>query len=62
MDNRRSSYVTPRWVKVFGIVVIVVLLSVGIHLIGMSFFGHAFGGHAGNAPSPGVHEHGRQHS
>jgi hypothetical protein len=68
MDREASSvqgyeptHDTPRWVKVFGIVVIVlVLLSVSLHLVGGGLPGHALGGHGGHAPRSTTTEHGAQ--
>jgi hypothetical protein len=39
--DRGSTYSTPRWVKVFGIIVIILVLLFGIlHLTGNSLGGH----------------------
>jgi hypothetical protein len=44
--DRESTTGTPRWVKVFGIIAIVlVLLFVALHLTGRGFGGHT--GHGG---------------
>ncbi|MCY9693407.1 hypothetical protein [Paenibacillus alginolyticus] len=49
-----SSSSTPRWVKVFGIIAIVlVLFLVILHLTG-----RGFGGHGGHTPSSSVIEQG----
>lgn len=56
-----STHSTPRWVKVFGITVIVLLLLfVGLHVIGRSLLGHAFGGHGDHVPPSSATEHGLQ--
>ncbi len=56
-----STYATPRWVKMFGIVVIVlVLLFISLHLVGGGLLGHTMGGHGGYAPRPTATELGAQ--
>jgi hypothetical protein len=50
--DRSSTTGAPRWVKVFGIVILVlVLLVVLLHLTGNSLGGHD--AHRGHAPAPG---------
>ncbi len=56
-----STYSTPRWVKMFGVTAIVLLLLfIGQHLIGGSFLGHMSGGHGDHAPRSTATEHGAQ--
>jgi hypothetical protein len=51
-------YSTPRWVKVFGITVIaLLLLAVGLHVIGGELLGYTFGGHGEHASPSGPTEH-----
>ena len=55
-SDHRSSTATPRWVKVFGITVVaLLLLFIGLHLIGGSLLGHTFG-----APPSSATDHGMQ--
>lgn len=54
----RATASTPRWVKVSGIIVVLLLLLVSLHLIGRSFLGHTLGGHGGDAPRSSATEHG----
>jgi hypothetical protein len=57
----RSSTATPRWVKVFGITVIVLLLLlIGLHLIGGSFARHGGGEHGDRALRSSVAEYGHR--
>jgi hypothetical protein len=51
---------TPRWVKVFGFIVIALLLFIGLHLVGGSLLGHAFSGYDGHAPPFSATDHGRE--
>ena len=54
---------TPRWVKVFGIIALVlVLLFVILHLTGRGLGGHSYGGHmhGDHSPPSSVTEHGVQ--
>ncbi len=61
MHDRGSTDHTPRWVKVFGIMTIaLLLLFVGLHLIGMSLLGHVSGGHGDHAPLSSATEHDQQ--
>ena len=51
MHHRGSPHSTPRWVKLFGIIVItLLLLFVSLHFVGRSLLGHALGGHGDHAP------------
>lgn len=61
MDSHGSVQSTPRWVKVSGIVVAVVLLLFILHIFAMKYFDHTFGMHGGDAPTAGVQRHDRQH-
>jgi hypothetical protein len=58
-DNQTTASTPPSmplWVKVFGIIAIVlVLLFVGMHLTGMGLGGHMMGNHT---MPPGAAEHG----
>ena len=59
-DHRRGT-ATPRWVKMFGITIIVLLLLfIGLHLVGGSFPGHGFGEHRDHALHSSAAEHGHQ--
>ena len=59
-SDHESAPSMPRWVKMFGIVFIVlVLLLVILHLTGGGFKGHTPGGHT---PPASVIEHGVQQS
>ena len=61
MHHRGSPHSTPRWVKLFGIIVItLLLLFVSLHFVGRSLLGHALGGHADHAPPSSAIEHGQQ--
>jgi hypothetical protein len=56
MHGHGPTHSSPRWVKVFGITVIVLLLLfIGLHLIGGSLLGHTFG-----APPSSATDHGMQ--
>ena len=60
-SDHRLSTATPRWVKVFGITVVaLLLLFIGLHLIGRSFPGHGFGEHGNHALHSSAAEHGHQ--
>ena len=59
MHGHGSSQSTPRWVKVFGIIVIaLLLLLVSLHLIDRSLLGHSVGGHDDHEPSSRATERG----
>jgi len=61
MHGHGSTHSTPRWVKVFGIIVIVLLvLFVSMHLIGRSNLGYTLGGHGEHALPSSAPEHGLQ--
>lgn len=49
MPNRETTTSTPRWVKVFGIVALVVVLLVVILLLTRGSGGHGPGRHTGGA-------------
>ena len=52
MHGHGSSQSAPRWVKVFGIIIVaLLLLLVILHLIGRSLLGHSVGGHGDHEPS-----------
>ena len=58
MHGHASTHSTPRWVKVFGIAIIALLVVfVGVHLIGRNPLGHMFGGHGDHTPPPSATEH-----
>jgi hypothetical protein len=60
-SDHRSSTATPRWVKVFGITfVALLLLFIGLHLIGGSFPGHGFGERGDHALHSSAAELGHQ--
>jgi len=54
--DRGSTILTPRWVKVFGITVIVLVLLFGI----LHLTGNSLGGPGGHTPPYSVTEHGVQ--
>jgi hypothetical protein len=59
-DHHGSAHRTPRWVKLAGIIVVVLLLLFSsLHLIGRSFLGHALGGHGSQALPSSATEHER---
>lgn len=60
MQDRDASEGTPRWVKVTGIVTIVLLLLfTSLHLIGRGLLGPMLGGHGDDAVDSGGAEHGQ---
>jgi hypothetical protein len=60
-EGYRTTHDTPRWVKMFGIVVIgLVLVFVGLHLVGGGLLGQMLDGHGGHAPRSIATEHGAQ--
>ena len=60
MQDRDASEGAPRWVKVTGIVTIVLLLLfTSLHLIGRGLLGPTLGGHGDGAVDSGGAEHGR---
>jgi len=59
MFGHGSSQNTPRWVKMFGIIIIaLLLLLVTLHLIGRSLLGQSVGGHGDYEPSSSATERG----
>jgi len=60
-SDHRPDTATPRWVKAFGITVIVLLLLfIGLHLVGGSFAGHGFDEHGDHALHSGAAERGHR--
>jgi hypothetical protein len=61
MLDHESTFSTPRWVKMIGVIIIALLVLLGsLHVIGRSLLGRAFGGHGDHAPHSGATEHGPQ--
>lgn len=54
--DRSSTPITPRWVKVFGIIGLVLVLG----YVTLQLTGHGHHGNHGNLPMPST-EHGGQH-
>jgi hypothetical protein len=55
-SNRESPPGTPRWVKVFGIIaILLILLFVVLHLSGNRFQNHTFSGGTGDHTPPIEH-------
>lgn len=61
MHGHEATHSTPRWVRVSGItIVLLLLLTAGLHLIGGNLPGHAFGGHGNHASPSSAAERGPQ--
>jgi hypothetical protein len=61
MHDHGSTSGTPRWMKMIGFTVIVLLLLfASLHVIGRNSLGDAFGGHADHTPHAGATEHSLQ--
>jgi hypothetical protein len=61
VHDHESTHSTPRWVKMTGIIVIVLLLLfASLHLIGVGLFGHMPGVHGDHARLSGNTERGPQ--
>jgi len=60
MHGRGSPHNMPRWVKMFGITVIVSLALFMLHLIAMTLLGYTFGGHGDQGQPSSATEHSLQ--